>query len=170
MSFHRIAHSIPELARKTGAERGILRAGLRVRRGGILRTDPFPRNILRTKCACHCCTLGLPYSSPYFSTPAELQYQYTGSDEPGLLGLRVTPRMPCSYVAVAMCMQVHDNANKISTIPRHAVSHSCNHPNVDRWPVLSTGRRDAERARPRATFACCKLMHSMGSSNTSSLC
>ena len=34
-----------------------------------------------------------------------------------------------------------------------AVSPSCNHPNDDGWPALSTGQRDAERARPSAALA-----------------
>ena len=61
----------------------------------------------------------------------------------------------CStHVAICICVQVHDNANKISTISATIpVSPSCNHPNSDGWPVLSTGRRNAERARPKAVLA-----------------
>ena len=51
-----------------------------------------------------------------------------------------------------MCMQVHDNANKISTIYTQAVSPTCNHPNGDGWFVSSTGQRDAEGVQLKAAL------------------
>ena len=36
----------------------------------------------------------------------------------------------------------------------HAMSPSCNHPNGDGWPALSTQRHDEEGARPKAMLAC----------------
>ena len=55
-----------------------------------------------------------------------------------------------------MCIQVHDSGQCQCKQDQHytkAVSPSCNHPNGDWWPVLSTGRRDAERAWPKAALA-----------------
>ena len=54
-----------------------------------------------------------------------------------------------------MCMQVHDSDQCQCKQDQHytqAVSPSCNHPNGDGWPALSTGQRDVERVcgrRPR---------------------
>ena len=55
-----------------------------------------------------------------------------------------------------MCMQVHDSGQCQCKQDQHytqAVPPSCNHPNDDGWPVLSTGRCDAERVRLKAVPA-----------------
>ena len=59
-------------------------------------------------------------------------------------------------VASYMCMQVHDSGQRQCKQDQYytqAVSSSCNHPNGEGWPALSNGRRDAERAHPKATLA-----------------
>ena len=53
-------------------------------------------------------------------------------------------------------LQVHDSGQRQCKQDQQyiqAVSPSCNHPNGDGWPALSTMRRDAERARPKAVLA-----------------
>ena len=55
-----------------------------------------------------------------------------------------------------MSMQVYDSGQCQCKQDQHytqTVSLSCNHPNGDGWPALSTGRRDVERARPKAVLA-----------------
>ena len=62
------------------------------------------------------------------------------------------------YIGVAsyMCMQVYDSANKISTILMQC------HPAAITQMVMdglhSTGRRDAERAQPKAALACIAII------------
>ena len=54
-------------------------------------------------------------------------------------------------------MQVHDSGQHLCKQDQHYIyqagSPSCNHPNGNRWPALSSGRRDTERARPKAALA-----------------
>ena len=55
-----------------------------------------------------------------------------------------------------MCMQVHDSAQRQCKQDQHytqAVSPSCNHPNGDGWPALSTRQCAAEKAWLKAALA-----------------